>query len=142
MKSITLIVGLPGSGKTHLAKEMAKVEGMSYVVFDDISHNKDMFKLMFLSGKPDNTDDIIITDYSLCNPLTRHACESLLERLFPDYEIYWIYFENNPEKCHNNVKSRTDESRKVDNLIDLLSKQYTIPSDKTALKIWQGKTHE
>lgn len=138
VKKITLLVGLPCSGKTHLANEMAKLG--QYVILDDISHNKELFKLMFLSGKPDNTDDIIITDYSLCNPLTRKACESLLDRLFPDYEIYWIYFENNPEKCHNNAKRRTGESRKVDNLIDLLSKQYTIPSDKVALEIWQEQT--
>ena len=129
---ITLIVGLPGSGKTHLAKTIAKETDAD--LFDDTSLNRNVFMELIES---DDKRNKIITDQSLCSESARSFCIKLLSKLFPSHEMEWIYFENNPEKCHNNVRSRQDESRHVDNLIDFLSKSYTIPNDVKPLSIWK-----
>ena len=52
-----------------------------------------------------------------------------------NYDIEWIFFENNPEKCLANVHRR-DDGRKVEGLIRQLTKEYTIPIGATVREIY------
>jgi hypothetical protein len=48
------------------------------------------------------------------------------------YEIETIYFENNPEKCQNNITYR-DDGREI----YLEAFEYNIPENQPTLEIWQ-----
>jgi hypothetical protein len=118
MKAI-LIIGLPGSGKTHLAKTKYVPEG--YLLIDD-PKNKDT-----IIGP---SDKIVICDPFLCIERNRVSCIQFLENA--GYKIETIYFENNPEKCQNNITHR-DDGREI----YLEAFEYNIPENQPTLEIWQ-----
>lgn len=119
------IVGMPGSGKSHLAYSMALPNAL---VIDDIKTVDDL---------PENNvyEHIIITDPYFCLSLARHYADELLNLKYGDLE--WIFFENNKEKCLANVIHR-DDDRKVAGLIRFLNETYDIPADYTPREIWQN----
>lgn len=117
---ITIIVGLPGSGKTTYGNTL---EG---VFIDDLSIvGLDILQKEIKSSTP----HIIISDVFLCREKDRSLAQIWLQQNAPEYEVDWIFFENNPEKCRNNVKRRmkAGDDRKVFNLIDELSRVYRFP---------------
>lgn len=109
---VTLLVGLPGSGKTHLGNELAKV-GARFI--DDVSR--------FDKLPPIEGEHVVIADAFLCNPAIKKKAEERLSNA--GFELEWIYFENNPAACRENVKRRND-GRKVNELITQLSKLYEV----------------
>lgn len=124
--SINLIVGLPGSGKTHLAWDIG-----GYVV-DDI---KDM------SDLPDTIehDTWTITDPNFCNAKTIEIAKSQLKHhakgLGYSNVVFNIhYFENNPDQCRKNVRYRND-GREVEATIRKYEKIYKPPY--WAKKVWE-----
>jgi predicted kinase len=119
---ITLLCGLPCCGKTTLGNELAK-NGTLFV--DDIS-------LKGLKSIKNNVSPLIVADVFLCREKERKAATKLLTE--KGYEIEWIFFENNLEKCLQNMKTRAD-GRKVEGLIRLLNKEYTIPKGIISRKI-------
>jgi len=131
-KEIVLFCALPGSGKSFHAKRMLVEDG---VYIDDIClhPNLDILK----QAIKDNKKQIIITDPFLCRERERVAAAKQLVRLAPDYVVKWIFFENNPEKCLNNIKNRVGEKAKVKELIKQLSKEYIIPEGIIPVIIWQ-----
>ncbi len=139
MINFILIVGLPGSGKTYLAKKMYKKilhEGKKKIyLYDDICIGGKFQELKKHAPRENST--IIITDPYFCQKETRSECVRSLNRMFGEVGIKWIFFENNKEKCLNNVKSRTGEHRKVDNFIEMLSRNYEIDPSCSPLEIWQ-----
>jgi len=129
MIKITLIAGLPGSGKSFLGTEMAK-NGSSFI--DDIS----MIGIVPLENAIKKYEHIIIADVFLCEERTRELAVKRLKSLgIKKKEIEWIFFENNPEKCLKNVERR-DDGRKVKLLIEDLSKDYVIPVGAEVRTIW------
>lgn len=128
MYSIILFVGLPGSGKTYWAKKMCNL------VIDDIT---DIGQL----PPPDKLGnrDLGITDVNFCNPGTIDRAVKILKGMYPTHTIGVSYFENNPDKCRNNVKKRND-GRNVEETIRRFSKLYKPPSN--ARKIWEDPQKE
>lgn len=130
---IVMIVGLPGSGKTHLGDKMR------IPFFDDFS----------LIGKEDflkaignfNIPKIAVADVFLCREKDRIAAEKWLKETFPDVELEWIFFENSPEKCYKNVERRIKEGdgRKVQGLIKILSECYSIPDGVETIKVYENE---
>lgn len=118
---IILIVGLPASGKTTLIKNM---KGH---IFDDINTLDGLPKIL--------NKDLIIADVNFCVTEIRNKAVSILQGMYPNTEIEYIFFENNPEKCFENVKKRND-NREVYGLILTYSKIYKIPKDVISKKIY------
>lgn len=114
---VTLLVGLPGCGKTFLGSELAK-NGALFI--DDIS----IQGLSPLRQAMYGESDVVVADTFLCRENERKLAASWL-KLF-GCEIEWVFFENNPEKCLRNVEQRAD-GRKVEELIGVLTKEYKIP---------------
>jgi len=120
--SIILFVGLPGSGKTYLAKKMCDV------VVDDITNISQLPSREELGWK-----DLGITDVNFCNAETFDIAIKTLKSMYPSHAIGVTYFENDADKCRKNVLYRND-GRNVEGTIRRFEKIYTPPSH--ARKIW------
>jgi hypothetical protein len=124
---VTLIVGLPGSGKTYHAKQLA--EKTQAMLFDDITKND----LLALYEALESNKDCIITDPFLCNPNIRAMAITNLNQYVDDINI--IYLENNINAALYNVKKRNDGRIIHSRWIKELSEIYTIPDNAEIRKI-------
>lgn len=114
----TLIVGLPGSGKTYLGKTFP------YFIDDP----KDLPNL--------ELKDVAIADPNFCISSVRDSAIRYLEGL--GFQVECLFFENDPQKCLHNVIIRND-GRVVESTIYNLSKLYHIPNDVKILEIFLKK---
>lgn len=118
---ITLIVGLPGSGKTTLAKSM---EGH---LVDDPDQRLDML----ITPAPAH---LIITHPYLC---VRESLKTLIIYLSVYYSGVTpkiIYFENDPKQCMINARKRVNKP--VEGFIKQLTKEYYPTKD--AIPVYRG----
>lgn len=124
--NILLIIGLPGSGKSHLCN---KLRGGHFNVLDDIE---------ILDGlpSPDDKRVLVIASPNYCYPDILKKCKEHLRQKYVNCSITCLYFENDAAKCLRNVEYRND-GREVERSIELMSKYYEIPDTVTPLKIWQ-----
>lgn len=122
---ITLIIGLPGSGKTHYGEKLAKERSAFFI--DDISDYDDLCSALLYFNH------VIISDPNLCDPNVEKAAVNSLK----ENEIEKIYFENNPEACKANIdrRSQVGDERRVKDFIDMYSEIYNPPED--ARSVWQ-----
>jgi len=122
---ITLITGLPGSGKTFLATKMA-IENDA-IVIDDIRETGELPKT--------NCDcNIVITDINLCDSRILDMCIDQLTIRYPMHVLNVIYFENDPDACRANVVRRND-GRDVEGSIRRFTAVYNPPVD--ALSVYK-----
>jgi hypothetical protein len=135
-KNIIILVGLPGSGKSRMAKQINLDNNNKYKVIDDPkSLEKDI--------KPFINQDLIITDPALCFEANREKAKQFFKEFAPNSKIDWIYFENNPEQCLINadIRNRTlrismKPIRNVDSFIRNLHQFYTIPEGANVVSVW------
>ena len=95
---IVLIVGLPGSGKTHFANQIRKVGekmGDEVIVVDDIVN---------LNQLPSTCGTLVITDVNFCDTNIRASAHVALKQKYGnDVPLLWFFYENNVDKCRGNV---------------------------------------
>lgn len=136
---LILIAGLPGSGKTTYAKNLAE---------DLVRQNKPhaltsdpmditVFKSDFEKIQHDPEAIWIIESPYLCR---KHDQESLInyirQNIVDDIEaIEWFMFENNAPQCIENSNNRKD-ARDVLATINLFSRDYHFPTDSTIIPVW------
>ena len=107
-----IIVGLPGSGKSHLLNELSK-EG--WRTLDDPCLNKNFKEEL----KPQSDNDMLaIADPHFCK---EYSLKHFLTFLEPNSEIDFIYFENNPDAA---LATRSQDERSTINFVKKLSKGY------------------
>lgn len=128
MPKITVLVGLPGSGKSYYIKQNS--DSKTIIVDDPKNANELPDKL---------TSDLIIADCHLCREKTRESLNKILQIRYPKAEINYVFFENNPEQCLKNVKFRND-GRFVEPTIKNYSKEYSIPENATVLPVFDTST--
>lgn len=125
---ITFLVGLPGSGKTHYGNLLAEDPNVVYI--DDISVREDPMREIQLAM---GVEHILISDVFLCREEERKKAIRVVRRIAAlerfDYEVDWVFFENNPEQCLKNVayRDKQGDHRAVNGLIRELTKEYKIP---------------
>lgn len=125
MALVKFIIGLPGSGKTHLAKELQATSIIAPMMIDD--------PVLVDLTKLNNIVDVIVTDPHLCNPRIRqNAIDTFAKR---GYMIEFIFFENDAEKCIKNVAYRADG--RIISAEGMKSFFYEIPDGVKPLEIWQ-----
>lgn len=139
MKKVIFIIGLPGSGKTHLLNQ--KYKNDEYIYYDDIqSHalfNNGNFTYsqkypMIITEMGKGEKDIVISDIRYCNMQDYMDTVQIIRwwidnKNYP-YEIDTIVFQNEPEKCKNNVRKDTDRNvqSRLDKIIEY-TKFYNPP---------------
>lgn len=115
---ITLIIGLPGSGKTELGKSIP-----CDTFIDDP---------LFYGDLPDLDGHIIITDPHFCNKHILHSAKIQLKIKYGDVKFEEIFFENDPIQCKKNAAHRFNKP--VEHFIDYLSGIYNPP--RVDMKVW------
>lgn len=127
---ITLVAGLPGSGKTYLLRALAEQGAMC---IDDPRA---------LSELPaDPIDWLAIADPNFCRASNREAAEKTLTTRYGSPVFEWLFFENDPETCSGNA-IRRDDGRDVQPDILALSRTYRIPADAVVLPVYSGPTND
>ena len=124
---ITLIFGLPGSGKTTLGRAMYEHEPWHTLFLDDLSLNPKMIN----DFDPNVHRHVIISDPMLCE-VTEIDARRLCKKWWPsqDFEFNFksIYFQNDPEACTINAL-RDPKPGGTTNMIKILTKVYFVPTD-------------
>jgi G3E family GTPase len=107
MTKVILIAGLPGSGKSTCIDNNYPDD--KYKRFDDYKNKA--INLKFNSSRHfeklienlKNSNDCVLSDIDFCDPKSRTEAQTFLEELVPEATIQWIFFENNPVACRNNL---------------------------------------
>ena len=94
---LLIIIGLPGSGKSRLAKNFEK----DFLIFDDFigTYQIDYLVNMLLNG-----NKICITDPRLCLPDIFDRYVNKFLQYIKKSRIYLILYKNDPEQCIKNIK--------------------------------------
>jgi len=148
MQNITIIIGLPGSGKTtYIKNNLEKFKDT--IICDDYykssynhSHNfEDSIYYQDLRRALEDGKSVILSDIAWCKFERRILLEKNIQNILKDFgiktEIIFICFENNPEACKKNVLRRSRDGRVERELkfIDEVSVQYVIPQNSIILPI-------
>jgi len=143
--ALTVIVGLPGSGKSTLVEKM-KREGAGFCVHDFhanahmnsplVEHSRHYGDLIRSLRRG---TDCVIADIAFCEPARRDNLERAVAREIPALRIEWVYFENAPETCAHNIKTRARSSSASD-LRELarLTALYILPSEVVPIPVIQA----
>lgn len=134
-KLCTIIIGLPGSGKTTLAKQLAKQRGWRFT--DEMAKREGKQqgrRVLTLLSKLNRGYPCITTSLDYIDPVYL----DLLVHVIPVErdEIEFIYFANEPEACKANVRRRNlNRAYYTCDLIDRLAKTYEPPAG--AIPVWK-----
>ena len=140
MPKITIIIGLPGSGKTMYLKDNAEKFRDFFICddyhksgykkskcFEDSLFYDDMQKAL-KEGK-----NVALTDIAYCKTERLKNAEEGIKKIAKELNLKikteYLYFENDPETCKQNILRRNRANRIFRELkyIDETSKQYAIP---------------
>lgn len=139
VERIKFLVGMPGSGKTTLGNAIVKNASPSgsSIFVDDIGIVTKNAKEYLSNLNLDGVSELLISDVYFCLNHVRNSAVKIVEEVFADIPIEFLYFENSMEKCLINVAKRAEkgDDRKVTGLIKQLSKEYIIPEGFIPLEI-------
>ena len=140
MPTLLAIAGLPGSGKTRYINSLrSSIRGHiaddymgGAVGFTESRHIVDLARALNAG------QDSLVCDILFCLPARRAEFEALIRRLVPAATIEWRFFENDPDRCLENVRRRVRiRVTREEELIRELSPQYQIPDGATILHVWR-----
>ena len=105
---ITLVIGLPGSGKSRFLKDKEHV-------IDDMIHPKYR-----------DCDELWVADPRMCDDRYLRDIKKHLSEVYENVQFECIYFENDLDKCLTNIEHRRllGDERQVEGLARHLSKTY------------------
>jgi hypothetical protein len=132
MAKLTFILGLSGSGKTHLAEQLKKQTGAE--VFENLL--SDASNLAGLLECLRNGKDCIVDEVRFCLPVYRDQILQSLSQI-TELKVDWICYENDLESANWNVIHRKNKGDPEGHLeINLrLHSQYEYPANAEIIPI-------
>ena len=146
MSKIIIVIGLPGSGKTHYIKNKFS-SNKSILICEDYYKNSggifadSEYYYDVINALKENRE-IIISDIIFCQKgrLAKfiNILEGLSKSLGVKIDLDFIYFENNPECCKKNVIKRNREERTDIEMsfIEKVSPKYKIPKGEKMVPVF------
>ncbi len=130
MNKLILVIGLPGSGKSHYLRQLKEDEQIDEY-YDD--YQKDAFgespnpylskNYGELLARLINEETVAIADIQYCEQDKLDAVLESIKHVLPNIEYDLRYFENNPEKAIANILHR-DRDQRVDNEITFIKDNF------------------
>ena len=141
---LTVITGLPGSGKSHYAAEF--VRGTDTVLLDDPMEGGKSSLRQEVEKVLESQTTAVIVDPNLVIAQNREAFLKLV-KIKAHLVVLWIFFENNPDACRANVARRQTkgDERDVEASIYVLSKAYSLPTGDEhfeVVPVWVDTTED
>jgi hypothetical protein len=134
---LTVVIGLPGSGKTRYLDSLVRdgVVANEHARDDYHAHAPDMrpeSSLHFaeLVSALTAGETCVIADVSFCYDDQLETVLAALRAQIPDLAVQHVYFANDPKSCAENVESdttRNDRDARRAKIADL-SQRYTPPA--------------
>lgn len=143
MAKLVVVVGMPGSGKSHYIREQQpQFPGVCAQDYMANSHGHaprftdSRFYTDLVHALREGMDSLI-ADIEYCDTWRRVQVEEVIRRDVPGVEIEWRFFENDSAKCEANAERRSrsnvaEEKRKIREL----SRKYQVPPGAITMPVW------
>ena len=135
MAKVTFILGLSGSGKTHLAEELLK--NSEAMLFDEGFHDNFTENFETLIEYLNEGIDFIIIAMEYRTLHNQKVIQQMLEEAIPGITVEWYYLENDVEKAKLNLarrKNKVDAEGHIE-INSRITKDYEIPEGADVLPI-------
>lgn len=149
MPTLTVIAGLPGSGKTHLVKEMARSQDLGLATSDYMKnsigdlpqleksrHHQQLIDALG-AGK-----DCVVADIVFVRKNKRSEFLGAISHALPGVSIKWICFENDWLQCLKNVDQRagndSDKFERDATELVKLTRRYSVAEGAEIRQVWKG----
>lgn len=107
LTKITFLLGLAGSGKSHLADELNNKTGAKK--FEGIAAPERAELLPAMIQCLMYGEDCVVEEIAYCRPVCREQVVTYFRSRVPSVEIEWICFENDLDSANWNVRNRTNK---------------------------------
>jgi GTPase SAR1 family protein len=143
---LTVVVGLPGSGKSHYINRLIEshVVQKERTCGDYFLNCRDnilevtrspFFEPMINYLRRDL--DCTVADISFCECYILKMFRAIVLSVIPTVIIREIYFANSPLACRRNLRHSPNEHNRLQE-INRLSEHYAVPPGCTAIEVFQG----
>jgi hypothetical protein len=137
--TVTFLLGLAGSGKTHRAKELKRSTGAE--IFDGVFGPDNTHKLEGMLASLKASKNCTVEEIAYCDAANRPSIVTLVHSANPTVQVIWECFENDMETANWNVCNRCDpEKQNVFGHLALNAHwtgRYTYPEGSLPKKIFR-----